>query len=166
MKSKYSIFNRAEVRRQLGQYGEGTLTGDLLKGLTHEKIRQTFGSVSDIATNFIQAIASPTEGEGSTTQPYQWTYGINKYKQTFSKTRESTACGPSGLHMSHWKVGHGQRTVFNSYLVDVDEGVICRFLLATTPTLARAHITLLRCGRFIIGCRRGCRGLRALRRSR
>ena len=33
----------------------------------------------------------------------QWEYGVDQYKETFSKTRESTACGPSGLHMSHWK---------------------------------------------------------------
>ena len=34
---------------------------------------------------------------------FQWKYGVEEYKATFSKTRESTACGPSGLHMSHWK---------------------------------------------------------------
>ena len=27
-----------------------------------------------------------------------------RIKKIFSKTRESTACGPSGLHMSHWKI--------------------------------------------------------------
>ena len=32
-----------------------------------------------------------------------WTYGVEEYKETFSKTRENTACGPSGIHMGHWK---------------------------------------------------------------
>ena len=33
----------------------------------------------------------------------QWKFGIEEYKDLFSKTREDTTCGPSGLHMSHWK---------------------------------------------------------------
>ena len=32
-----------------------------------------------------------------------WDFGIKEYKELFSKTREETACGPSGLHMSHWR---------------------------------------------------------------
>ena len=33
----------------------------------------------------------------------EWDFGIEEYKGVFEKTRESTSCGPSGLHMSHWK---------------------------------------------------------------
>ena len=33
----------------------------------------------------------------------QWKFGSEEYRQLFNKTREDTSCGPSGLHMSHWK---------------------------------------------------------------
>ena len=32
-----------------------------------------------------------------------WKFTSKEYKELFSKTREETVCGPSGLHMSHWK---------------------------------------------------------------
>ena len=37
-------------------------------------------------------------------QEMQWKFGVDEYKNLFSKTLEDTSCGPSGLHMSHWKV--------------------------------------------------------------
>ena len=40
---------------------------------------------------------------GERIQEFTWSYGVEEYRATYSKTRESTACGPSGLHMSHWK---------------------------------------------------------------
>ena len=32
-----------------------------------------------------------------------WKFGSEEYRQLFNHTKESTSCGPSGLHMSHWK---------------------------------------------------------------
>ena len=46
---------------------------------------------------FLTAAANPTRTEMS------WKFGMKEYQDLFNKTRESTACGPSGLHMSHWK---------------------------------------------------------------
>ena len=39
------------------------------------------------------------------TTEFKWNFGIDEYKRLFHKTRESTACGPSGLHVSHWVAG-------------------------------------------------------------
>ena len=36
-------------------------------------------------------------------KPMEWKFGSKEYRQLFSHTREETSCGPSGLHMSHWK---------------------------------------------------------------
>ena len=36
-------------------------------------------------------------------QPMEWKLSSEEYCQLFNKTREDTSCGPSGLHMSHWK---------------------------------------------------------------
>ena len=32
----------------------------------------------------------------------EWAFGKDEYRELFKNTRETTACGPSGLHMSHW----------------------------------------------------------------
>ena len=39
----------------------------------------------------------------ATSKPMKWEFGSKEYKNLFLKTREDTSCGPSGLHMSHWK---------------------------------------------------------------
>ena len=34
---------------------------------------------------------------------FKWNFGVEEYKNLFDKTRSTTSCGPSGLHMQHWK---------------------------------------------------------------
>ena len=41
--------------------------------------------------------------DGERITEYKWKYGVEEYRETFSKTQESTACGPCGLHMTYWK---------------------------------------------------------------
>ena len=36
-------------------------------------------------------------------KPMEWKFGSDEYRKLFNKTKENTSCGPSGLHMSHWK---------------------------------------------------------------
>ena len=36
-------------------------------------------------------------------KPMSWKFGCEEYRALFNKTKENTSCGPSGLHMSHWK---------------------------------------------------------------
>ena len=57
-----------------------------------------------IIKRFIEALKVPYEDEADEVKSFEWKYGLDEYKNTFSKTKESTSCGPSGLHMSHWKI--------------------------------------------------------------
>ena len=44
---------------------------------------------------------------------FQWSFGVDEYKQVFSHTKENAACGPSGIHMNHWKAAE---ETFNKFL--------------------------------------------------
>ena len=60
---------------------------------------------------FIQSMAKIDNKSKNKIENMPWTYGIEEYKETFSKTRESTACGPSGIHMGHWKAAIESRLI-------------------------------------------------------
>ena len=64
-----------------------------------------------IFENFIKSMKYAEMENGEQIDKYQWSYSVDEYKETFSKTRESTACGPSGLHMSHWKAALERETI-------------------------------------------------------
>ena len=90
------------MREQIGWNAEGEFVNNLLLGL-HETELATITEGDKIFANFITAMRYADTETGEPIEEFKWSYGIDEYKDTFSKTRESTACGPSGLHMSHWK---------------------------------------------------------------
>ena len=75
---------------------------DILQGVDDNVQAQDALNQSTLE-QFIRAMKIPTNIKGEQTQPFQWQYGLEEFKETFSKTKESTSYGPSGLHMSHWK---------------------------------------------------------------
>ena len=103
LKSDISPFTKGELREKVGENAEKEYTQEILRGLDQEKIKNDFNEGKDTLHNFIKAMKIPTNKNGKKIEPFKWTYGVDEYKRTFSKTRETTACGPSGLHMSHWK---------------------------------------------------------------
>ena len=104
-KSKDSPFASGPIFEQLNKNDGSNVIENILKGMDKELKNQLsqMHTNKNIMERFLNAIATPTNKEGIKTKPFQWEYGLKEYKETFSKTRESTACGPSGLHMSHWK---------------------------------------------------------------
>ena len=53
--------------------------------------------------NQIKSMSRAKDREGKETTQYHWDFGVEEYKSIFKNTKEKIACGPSGLHMSHWK---------------------------------------------------------------
>ena len=102
LKSKDSIFSQGELQGKIGWNAETEFVNELLQGTDINK-NKSADNGNEILKNFIKAMKYAEVENGESIEEYQWTYGIEEYKSTFSKTRESTACGPSGLHMSHWK---------------------------------------------------------------
>ena len=73
----------------------GTFDTDCLRGVQHRH---------DIDTllTLIKHMERPKDKEGNIVQDMTWSYGAAEYRESFSKKSESTSCGPSGIHMSHW----------------------------------------------------------------
>ena len=103
MKSKFSPFVKGDLQEKLGVDADKKYVDSILQGLDKEKIKSDFQNNSPIFHNFIQALQIPTTINGEKVPTMKWQYGIEEYKATFSKVRETISCGPSGIHMSHWK---------------------------------------------------------------
>ena len=102
LKSEKAITNHGHFLDKIGWNADRDFVQNLLQGSKTDTIFSNI-EADKITENFIQALRYATNNEDKQIGTLQWEYGIKEYKDTFSKTRESTACGPSGLHMSHWK---------------------------------------------------------------
>jgi hypothetical protein len=102
-----SPFAYGKIVEGCGVDGDGDLTKQILENcLTNQErydLTQGYDDVGDELSTFISALARPKDKNGNFIADFEWTYGVNEFRQTFRHTRESTACGPSGLNMSYWK---------------------------------------------------------------
>ena len=96
------MFTKGEIRDAIGWEAANLISEQILQGFQNEKIENATKN-NKLLQLFIQSMKKIQTKDGSTIEEMKWDFSIEDYKQTFSKTRESTACGPSGLHMSHWK---------------------------------------------------------------
>ncbi len=102
--SDNSVFSQPPVLDHCGWFAEHEGVQQLLDGLLDTvQLGSQYPHFPREATAFLQALGQSARPDGRPTEPFRWTYGVEEYTATFRKTRESTACGPSGLHMSHWK---------------------------------------------------------------
>jgi hypothetical protein len=101
-RSKDSIFASGPFATRLGLHGEGTeFYEDLLQGnIDPSSFDEHYPQFTGELSLFITALRSKVkEGDAA----FQWDFGVKEFKATFKKTRESTACDPSSIHMSHFK---------------------------------------------------------------
>jgi hypothetical protein len=77
---------------------EGTLNDE--KNLD---VASKYDNVSEELNVFIRAMTRPRNSHGFVLPDFDWSFGVQEYKNTFRKTREATSCGPSGINMSFWK---------------------------------------------------------------
>ena len=103
-KSENSIFTKGKFREKVWYNAEKAYVNELLNGIRKETIIKEYRKTGTITQYFIEAYKRPTTNKGEEIEAMEWEYGIEEYKSTFSKTSEDTTCGPSGLHMSHWKI--------------------------------------------------------------
>ena len=106
LKSEESIFSKGELMERIdsGTQEDEENIDRLMKGIfpaeTLEKQHEKYGNTLD---RFLNSIKRATNREGDNIEDFKWAFGKEEYKATFKKTKEATSCGPSGLHMSHWK---------------------------------------------------------------
>jgi hypothetical protein len=100
LKSNTAITAKGQLQRAIGWQSENeTTVQEILSGKYEEHIEH---NPSPELTEFMKGLQSPIDHDNPDKQ-MTWSFGLTEYKKLFGKTRESTACGPSGLHMSHWK---------------------------------------------------------------
>ena len=105
LKSQNSVFTDGILTQKMGNDLEKKLTEDILAGIEIDKeIQASYSAYEGTFERFITSLKYATkENTNEKVEEYTWTFGIKEYKEVFSKTKETTVCGPSGIHMSHWK---------------------------------------------------------------
>ena len=104
IQSNDSMFTKGMLLDKCGWYGKEEGMEEILQGMLNaEEIEDLYPEYGKEGVEFIKALRYTTDGKGEKTKPFKWKFGSEEFMEVFNKTRESTACGPSGLHMSHWK---------------------------------------------------------------
>jgi ribonuclease HI len=104
MQSENSMFTNGQILNECGWYGEEEGMEKLLQGtLNAEEIKTEYPQFGQEGVEFIKALRYAKDKDGKVVETFQWKFGVEEYLEVFNKTNESTACGPSGIHMSHWK---------------------------------------------------------------
>ena len=104
MQSNNSMFSNGPLLEECGWYGKEEGMEKILKGQTNvEEMASNYPHYGQEAVEFLKALRYRTDENGNDKEPFTWKFGIKEYTDVFNKTKEETACGPSGIHMSHWK---------------------------------------------------------------
>ena len=110
--SQTSVFTQGEIATLVGAEAETPIVESILDGMEPINATNTNSSVyGDTLERFIKNMKKACTKDGTPISNFDWSFGPEEYKQTFQKTKETTACGPSGLHMSHWKAAVESETI-------------------------------------------------------
>ena len=103
IQSNESMFTKGPLLDMVGWYGNEEGMETILSGLLdYENIGKEYPQYGEEGIEFLKALQYKKNKKGKV-ETFTWKFGVDEYLQVFNKTRETTACGPSGLHMSHWK---------------------------------------------------------------
>ena len=109
-RSKQSIFSTGRFSSHLGLHGENKhFFNNILTGnIDPTSYDDAYPAFKGELAPFIESLqTSVKEGDDA----FQWVYGADEFIATFKKTRESTACGPSSIHMSHFRAATERRNI-------------------------------------------------------
>jgi hypothetical protein len=100
-RSNNSIFASGPFAEYLGHHGENkTAYDELLAGLDDStRYDDAYPAFAGELAPFLESLKSQVQQNDA---DFEWQFGAQEFIDTFKKTRESTACGPSSLHMSHF----------------------------------------------------------------
>ena len=104
VQSNDSMFTKGTMLDRCGWHGNDEGMESVLQGLLNEdEIKKDYPQYGTEGVEFLKALRYKRDKNGELVSPFSWKFGAEEFIALFNKTRESTACGPSGLHMSHWK---------------------------------------------------------------
>ena len=104
MSAKRSPMMMEPLISKIGIHSETEFARGIIEGQLQEFPELESLSKEDtmILQSLIQSFRRPRV-RGQVLQDLEWSYGIEQYRETFSKARENTAVGPSGLIMPLWR---------------------------------------------------------------
>ena len=104
LQSNESMFTKGPLLDLCGWYGKEEGMESILQGmLDTTKIEEDYPQFGKEGVEFMKALRYKEKDDEDQGTTFTWKFGTKEYLEVFNKTNESTACGPSGLHMSHWK---------------------------------------------------------------
>ena len=112
LQSNDSMFSTGPMLDTCGWYGDDEGMEKVLRGLLNvDAMEDEYPQFGKEGVEFLRALRYTKDKDGEVIKPFSWKFGVEEYLQVFNKTNESTACGPSGLHMSHWKAACERRQI-------------------------------------------------------
>ena len=104
IQSNDSMFTKGPILDLCGWYGNEDGMEEILQGMLDvDKTKDDYPQFGREGIEFLNALRYKKESDEDHSETFKWKFGVEEYLAVFNKTRESTSCGPSGLHMSHWK---------------------------------------------------------------
>ena len=111
LQSNESMFTKGPLLDRVGWYGDDEGMESILRGmLKAEDMEEHYPQYGKEGVEFMRALRYKTD-DNEKIETFTWKFGVEEYLKVFNKTKESTACGPSGLHMSHWKAACERPTI-------------------------------------------------------
>ena len=104
--AKDSVFNQPRLLQMMGDHGDTETAESLLKGTFNIDDVDTWHEVEhkEELKTFLSNMCRPTDNAGNPIPDMEWTYDANEFRDTFSKKRETTGCGPSGITMHFYRM--------------------------------------------------------------
>ena len=99
--AKNSIFNQERLLHLMGEHGYTSTADSILNGtfdIDNVDTWHEMDNKSEVKT-FLRNMQRPRDQSGAPIPDMTWTFEATKFRDTFSKKRESTGCGPSGITM-------------------------------------------------------------------
>ena len=104
--AKHSIFNQPRLLGLLGEHGDTDTADALLTGTFDTDAVDSWEEIEhkDELKAFLRNMRRPLDEQGNQIPDMTWTYGAQEFRDTFSKKRETTGCGPSGITMHFYRI--------------------------------------------------------------
>ena len=98
---KDSIFNRERLHNLMGEHGTTPTADSIVNGTFNLNDVDTWHEIrhKDKLKTFLKHMQLPNNKAGNPIRDTEWTFEAKEFCSTFSKKRETTGCGPSGITM-------------------------------------------------------------------
>ena len=104
--AQHSIFNQHRLVSLFGAHGDTRVADAVCDGTFDVDDVDTWHEIQhkDKLKAFLSNLQRPRQDNGDPTPDMEWTFEAAEFRDTFSKKRETTGCGPSGITMHFYRM--------------------------------------------------------------